>query len=99
MIKLQLVKAVRLAETVAAINHVLLQIQTDNAHLIAPQLMKIIIHGKGQIGFSAAEINNNIFPALIQSRKNVFDEFQEPVDLPEFVVAGTDYLPLRGHDA
>ena len=95
----QLVIAVSARQFPAAADHVLFQIQADNPHVKPTALPQIIIHGKGQIGLAAAKIQDRKLPILWQRGNDIFDKFQEPVNLAELVVAGVHHAPLRRHDA
>ena len=95
--KLQLFIAEPLRQLIAAANNILLQIQADNPQVKSLQFPKIIVHGKRQVGFSAAEINHGQFPSSGKRRTDIPDKFQEPVDLPEFIIPAVYHLSLRGH--
>ena len=93
----QLLIAVLLRQFSAVFDHILFQIQADNADIVFFQLMQIIIHGKCEIRFSASEIEDRKLSLLIELRKDIFDKFQEPVDLAEFVRLRPDDLPVLCH--
>ena len=61
--------------------------------------MKIIVHGKGKIGLSAAKINHSQFPASWQTGTDILNKFQKPVNLPELIVLSVYYFSLRSHDS
>ena len=43
---------------IAMPDHISLQIQSGHLNISMLQFMQIVVHGKGKIGFAAAEINN-----------------------------------------
>ena len=55
---------------------------------------KIIINEKGEIGFSAPEIQNGDF-FLIVFAKGVIQQLDESVDLAEFIVLGFHHTVLH----
>ena len=61
--------------------------------------MQIIIYGKCQIRFPASEVQYRKLPVFIKLRQNVFDKFQEPVNLPEFIKPGIHDLALFCHNS
>ena len=58
---------------------ILLKVQADDPHRIPLQFLQIIIHGKGEVGFAASELNNGGLPALVQVGKDILNELQETV--------------------
>ena len=97
--KLQVVITVFLRQTAASADHILLQIQTDDLHLIPLKFPEKIIHGKSKIRLPAAEIHDRDLPVLWKFRENVLDEFKETVDLPIFVIGCFPNAAFSGHHA
>ena len=95
----QLFVAVFYGQAIAFFYHVFFQIQPDDPHRVSFQFLQIIIHGKGQIGLSAAEIQDHRLPGTVQPRQDILNEFQEPVDLAEFVIPGIYDLAILCHNA
>ena len=93
----KLVITVLLCQPAAVPDHILLQIQPDNADIIAFQLMQIIIHGKCKIRLSAPEVKDRKFPVPVKLRQDILDKLKEPVDLPELVRPRPDDLPVLRH--
>ena len=93
----KLVITVLFCQPAAVPDHILLQIQPDNADIIAFQLMQIIIHGKCKIRLSAPEVKDRKFPVPVKLRQDILDKLKEPVDLPELVRPRPDDLPVLRH--
>ena len=79
-------------------NHIFLQIQSYDSYVIFFQFMQIIIHGKCEIRFTTAKIQDCKFSSLIKLRQYILDKFQEPVDLPEFVEFRMHDLSILCHN-
>ena len=94
----QLFVAVFYGQAIALFYHVFFQIQPDDPHRVSFQFLQIIIHGKGQIGLSAAKIQDHRLSRRIQIRENIFDKFQEPVDLAVFIITAADNLSFCRHN-
>ena len=95
--ELQLFITVFFRQPVAIFNYIGLQVQPDHPHIQPLLHLQIVVHGKGEIGFSAAEINDGQLPVPGQLGQHVLDEFQEAVYLTEFIVLGLHDPPLFGH--
>ena len=79
-------------------DHIFLQIQSYDSYVIFFQFMQIIIHGKCEIRFTTAKIQDCKFSSLIKLRQYILDKFQEPVDLPEFVEFRMHDLSILCHN-
>ena len=93
--KLQAAVAVLPGHLVAVVNDVLFQVQAGDVGLFAQNFRDVIVNNEGQIGFSAAEVNDahRVPPVLCQK---VIQKLQEPVDLLEFIVFGLDHPAVGG---
>ena len=78
--------------------HVGFQIVAGNMHALLFQNGKIVVNEKGQIAFSAAEIQNGNL-VLIKIRESVIYHLDEAVNLTEFIVFRRHDLSLLGEYA
>ena len=58
-----------------------------------------MVHSKGQVGFSAAEIQNRHFPVPWKLREDILNKFQKTVDLAKFIIFCMDNFPILGLDS
>ncbi len=89
-----------LGNTAAKIDHVFLQIQTDDVNVFAEFQPEVVVKGEGQVGFSAAEIYDAKRLSLVRQKiKSVRYYFKEAVDLTKLCIMLLDYMTLMIHDA
>ena len=81
----------------AALHHIFLDVIADDGGIHLPLNGEVIVEDKGQIGFTAAKIQNGdvVFPVIL---KGVIDELNEAVDLLVLVVFGPDDFEIGGKD-
>ena len=94
MEKLQLPIAIAPGKFIAMTDHILFEVQTGDRYILSLKLMQIIIQGKGQIGLSAAKVNDMHGSLLLQCRQNILYKFKVAVNLFKFIIPGMYNFPL-----
>ena len=86
LVKMQLLISIFFCQLITFFNHICFQIQTNDIYVIPLYLPEIIIHGKGQVAFSAAKIQNCNFSVPGKLGQNILNKLQKPVNLSKFVI-------------
>ena len=97
-VELQTVVAVFYRYFIAVVDDILFQVQPCNIGLFVENFGDVIIDHKGQIGLSAAEVDDAHRVTAVLCQK-VVQKLQKPVDLLELVVFCLDDATIGGQDS
>ena len=97
--KAQILIAVLFCRLVAVLDHIRLQVQTDDPHIQLPDLRQIIVQNKCQIRFAASKIDHRQCPVFGKRPDLVVDQLHKTVDLTVFIIHGPDDLSFRCEDS
>ena len=99
LIEMQFIIPIRSGKLAAVSDHIFFKIKAYDVHIKTLKLSEIIIHRKCKIGLSTAKIQDCNLPVFRKFGKNIPNKFQKTVDLPEFIISGSNYLSIFCHNS
>ena len=89
----------RAGERLAVVDDVGLEVEPDDLDLAPVDDREQVVEREGQVRLAGAEVDDAERAVGRERGEHVLDELEEPVDLPELVVALRPHLALGGHHA